>query len=233
MGGHSCPASPLPHPVPGSKTRLHFQISPSDGKILNFGQVKNSEVEQVKGVTYSLESFLGPRASVEDLPFPPGGSWPGRPAAVWPARGQGEGWERVGKAVGTEGWPLGQGSLCPALQGLPGARVQMTHRPQLGTSGAHLIAWPCVRPRQPPPATPSRASWSPGKGTSSTTASSTWPPGTTTASTRPPTGPCPTGATSQVGQASTGLRAASVSPTCPQLLGLGDPAPSVFVCSDV
>lgn len=62
---------------------LPFQISPSDGKILNFGQVKNSEVEQVKGVTYSLESFLGPRASVEDLPFPPGGSWRGCPVAVW------------------------------------------------------------------------------------------------------------------------------------------------------
>lgn len=51
-----------------------LQTSPSDGKILTFGQVKNSEVEQVKGVTYSLESFLGPRAFTEDLPFPPGGS---------------------------------------------------------------------------------------------------------------------------------------------------------------
>nr|XP_058896141.1 phosphatidylserine decarboxylase proenzyme, mitochondrial isoform X6 [Kogia breviceps] len=47
------------------------RISPSDGKILNFGQVKNCEVEQVKGVTYSLESFLGPRIPMEDLPFPP------------------------------------------------------------------------------------------------------------------------------------------------------------------
>ncbi|TNN48983.1 Phosphatidylserine decarboxylase proenzyme, mitochondrial [Liparis tanakae] len=37
------------------------QISPADGKILHFGQVKNCEVEQVKGVTYSLESFLGPQ----------------------------------------------------------------------------------------------------------------------------------------------------------------------------
>lgn len=51
-----------------------LQTSPSDGKILTFGQVKNSEVEQVKGVTYSLESFLGPRAYTEDLPFPPGRS---------------------------------------------------------------------------------------------------------------------------------------------------------------
>lgn len=28
--------------------------------MLHFGSVKNSEVEQVKGVTYSLEQFLGP-----------------------------------------------------------------------------------------------------------------------------------------------------------------------------
>uniref|UniRef100_A0A8C3CSD6 Phosphatidylserine decarboxylase proenzyme, mitochondrial n=1 Tax=Cairina moschata TaxID=8855 RepID=A0A8C3CSD6_CAIMO len=48
---------------------LHSVISPSDGKILNFGQVKNCEVEQVKGVTYSLESFLGPHTSTEDLHF--------------------------------------------------------------------------------------------------------------------------------------------------------------------
>ncbi|XP_072314001.1 phosphatidylserine decarboxylase proenzyme, mitochondrial isoform X1 [Eucyclogobius newberryi] len=34
--------------------------SPADGKVLHFGSVKNSEVEQVKGVTYSLEQFLGP-----------------------------------------------------------------------------------------------------------------------------------------------------------------------------
>ncbi|XP_039081800.1 phosphatidylserine decarboxylase proenzyme, mitochondrial isoform X1 [Hyaena hyaena] len=58
---------PQARPVCG----LHSVISPSDGKILNFGQVKNCEVEQVKGVTYSLESFLGPRNSMEDLPFPP------------------------------------------------------------------------------------------------------------------------------------------------------------------
>lgn len=103
-----------------------FQISPSDGKILSFGQVKNSEVEQVKGVTYSLESFLGPRTSAEELPFPPGGSLP---ASVW------QGWrvrEGTGlwEAVHTEGWPLG-----PELQGLPGACVQMARRP---CSGWHL-----------------------------------------------------------------------------------------------
>uniref|UniRef100_A0A8C9MKC0 Phosphatidylserine decarboxylase n=1 Tax=Serinus canaria TaxID=9135 RepID=A0A8C9MKC0_SERCA len=51
---------------------VHSVISPSDGKILNFGQVKNCEVEQVKGVTYSLESFLGPRISTEEMHFSQG-----------------------------------------------------------------------------------------------------------------------------------------------------------------
>ncbi|KAI9545450.1 hypothetical protein NQZ68_036437 [Dissostichus eleginoides] len=36
-------------------------ISPADGRILHFGRVQNSQVEQVKGVTYSLEHFLGPQ----------------------------------------------------------------------------------------------------------------------------------------------------------------------------
>ncbi|XP_054613648.1 phosphatidylserine decarboxylase proenzyme, mitochondrial isoform X2 [Dunckerocampus dactyliophorus] len=36
-------------------------VSPADGRILHLGRVKNSEVEQVKGVTYSLENFLGPQ----------------------------------------------------------------------------------------------------------------------------------------------------------------------------
>lgn len=33
---------------------------PSDGKVLNFGSIKNGIIEQVKGVTYSLKGFLGP-----------------------------------------------------------------------------------------------------------------------------------------------------------------------------
>lgn len=43
------------------------QISPADGKILHFGRVRNCEVEQVKGVTYSLETFLGPHTWAESL----------------------------------------------------------------------------------------------------------------------------------------------------------------------
>ncbi|XP_072528898.1 phosphatidylserine decarboxylase proenzyme, mitochondrial isoform X2 [Salminus brasiliensis] len=45
----------------------HCVISPADGKILHFGRVKNCEVEQVKGVTYSLETFLGPYTWAESL----------------------------------------------------------------------------------------------------------------------------------------------------------------------
>ena len=35
---------------------------PSDGKILNYGEVGDSgDIEQVKGVTYSLKGFFGPQ----------------------------------------------------------------------------------------------------------------------------------------------------------------------------
>ncbi|XP_077163977.1 phosphatidylserine decarboxylase proenzyme, mitochondrial isoform X2 [Paroedura picta] len=58
---------PQARPVCG----IHSVISPSDGKILSFGQVKNCEVEQVKGITYSLESFLGPHANTENANVKP------------------------------------------------------------------------------------------------------------------------------------------------------------------
>ncbi|CAG2065957.1 unnamed protein product [Timema podura] len=34
-------------------------VSPADGRVLNFGQLRTCQVEQVKGVTYSLREFLG------------------------------------------------------------------------------------------------------------------------------------------------------------------------------
>ena len=37
------------------------QVSPADGRVLSFGPVKTCKVEQVKGVTYSLQGFLGER----------------------------------------------------------------------------------------------------------------------------------------------------------------------------
>ena len=36
------------------------QVSPCDGRILHFGCVENGWVEQVKGVKYSLTTFIGP-----------------------------------------------------------------------------------------------------------------------------------------------------------------------------
>ncbi|XP_026516868.1 phosphatidylserine decarboxylase proenzyme, mitochondrial-like [Terrapene carolina triunguis] len=41
-------------------------VSPADGCIVHLGQVRRSRLEQVKGVTYSLESFLGPQDWRED-----------------------------------------------------------------------------------------------------------------------------------------------------------------------
>ncbi|KAL9698384.1 hypothetical protein quinque_001825 [Culex quinquefasciatus] len=35
-------------------------VSPCDGRVLHFGTATNAQVEQVKGVSYSLEAFLGP-----------------------------------------------------------------------------------------------------------------------------------------------------------------------------
>ena len=37
-----------------------FQVSPSDGKVLHFGRVQGGSLEQIKGMNYSLEGFLGP-----------------------------------------------------------------------------------------------------------------------------------------------------------------------------
>ncbi|KAM4608188.1 phosphatidylserine decarboxylase proenzyme, mitochondrial-like [Discoglossus pictus] len=39
----------------------HSVVSPCDGHILHSGQGRGSQIEQVKGLTYSLENFLGPQ----------------------------------------------------------------------------------------------------------------------------------------------------------------------------
>lgn len=48
-------------------------LSPADGKILQFGMIEHGEVEQVKGMTYSLEALLGrsPPPPVEPNPAVP------------------------------------------------------------------------------------------------------------------------------------------------------------------
>ncbi|PNY24448.1 Phosphatidylserine decarboxylase proenzyme 1, mitochondrial [Tolypocladium capitatum] len=43
-------------------------LSPSDGKILQFGRIEGGDIEQVKGMTYSIDALLGrntPTASIE------------------------------------------------------------------------------------------------------------------------------------------------------------------------
>jgi phosphatidylserine decarboxylase len=35
------------------------QVSPADGHVISFGPVNTCKVEQVKGITYSLQGFLG------------------------------------------------------------------------------------------------------------------------------------------------------------------------------
>lgn len=35
-------------------------VSPADGRVLHFGVIENDMVEQVKGITYSMQTFLGP-----------------------------------------------------------------------------------------------------------------------------------------------------------------------------
>jgi len=39
--------------------RLNAVLSPADGKVIQFGTIEHGEVEQVKGVTYSLDALLG------------------------------------------------------------------------------------------------------------------------------------------------------------------------------
>ncbi|KAH6603314.1 phosphatidylserine decarboxylase proenzyme 1 [Trichoderma cornu-damae] len=37
----------------------HALLSPSDGKVLQFGQIESGDIEQVKGMTYSIDALLG------------------------------------------------------------------------------------------------------------------------------------------------------------------------------
>lgn len=48
---------------------LNAVLSPADGKIIQYGVIEHGEVEQVKGVTYSLDALLGSvRPKTPDIP---------------------------------------------------------------------------------------------------------------------------------------------------------------------
>ena len=46
-------------------------LSPADGKVLSFGMIERGEVEQVKGMTYSLDALLGQSAPTTPNPAAP------------------------------------------------------------------------------------------------------------------------------------------------------------------
>jgi phosphatidylserine decarboxylase len=53
---------------------LCLQVSPADGKVLHFGRISGAKVEQVKGMSYSLDALLGKTDSpgtpaAEDVEF--------------------------------------------------------------------------------------------------------------------------------------------------------------------
>ncbi|CAH8490008.1 unnamed protein product, partial [Schistosoma turkestanicum] len=47
----------------------HLTVSPVDGKVLHCGPIdsKNAVLEQIKGIYYSLDEFLGPMGNIESL----------------------------------------------------------------------------------------------------------------------------------------------------------------------
>lgn len=51
---------------PISKSEL---VSPSDGTVIRFGEIKDDEIEQVKGKTYSLDALLGLKKDVTNSSF--------------------------------------------------------------------------------------------------------------------------------------------------------------------
>jgi phosphatidylserine decarboxylase len=50
---------------------MYPQVSPADGAVLHFGTIDNLRVEQVKGITYSLDALLGVERSDPSSPTSP------------------------------------------------------------------------------------------------------------------------------------------------------------------
>lgn len=54
-------------------------LSPADGKVVQFGVIENGDVEQVKGVTYSVDALLGDQPKLGDAPTSNVGGTSGAP----------------------------------------------------------------------------------------------------------------------------------------------------------
>lgn len=67
------PGSRPLHPDP------HMLLSPSDGRILQFGQIEGGDIEQVKGMTYSIDALLGKRTPASSIASSKGTSPDGHP----------------------------------------------------------------------------------------------------------------------------------------------------------
>lgn len=59
------PGSRPLHPDP------HMLLSPADGRVLQFGQIEGGDIEQVKGVTYSVDALLGKRTPTPSIDTDP------------------------------------------------------------------------------------------------------------------------------------------------------------------
>ncbi|KAI6783217.1 Phosphatidylserine decarboxylase proenzyme-like protein [Emericellopsis cladophorae] len=55
------PGSRPLHPDP------HMVLSPADGRVLQFGQIEGGDIEQVKGMTYSIDALLGKRTPTPSI----------------------------------------------------------------------------------------------------------------------------------------------------------------------
>ena len=51
-----------------SDADARVQVSPADGRVLHFGEINGERVEQVKGMTYSLNALLGVSGSSVNQP---------------------------------------------------------------------------------------------------------------------------------------------------------------------
>ncbi|CAG9942175.1 unnamed protein product [Clonostachys rosea f. rosea IK726] len=57
----------------------HMLLSPSDGKVLQFGQIEGGDIEQVKGMTYSIDALLGKNTPVSSIASGSSGNATGQP----------------------------------------------------------------------------------------------------------------------------------------------------------